>query len=100
MTRAIRNAVHRRLGSHRRSAFLQFWLAGNAGTRRRLTEIANWIDANLADDPDQKGQLRADLGARIVPVSLADPSAHVAVTFEVSQQDRIVRIIRLTLRSL
>jgi hypothetical protein len=80
------------------SSFIGYWVAGDSQTRRNLTEIANWVDANLSEDPDNKGQTRLDLGARIVAVPLTTSSARVSVAYEVWPEDRTVRVIRLTLR--
>jgi hypothetical protein len=33
--------------------FIGYWVAGDSQTRATLTEIANWVDANLAEDPDK-----------------------------------------------
>lgn len=32
--------------------FVNGWVAADARTRATLTEVANWIDANFAIDPD------------------------------------------------
>ena len=78
--------------------FIEFWVAGDSQTRLQLTEIANWVDANLSEDPDKKGRLRLDLGARIIAVPLSKSSARVSATYEVWPEDRLVRVVRLTLR--
>lgn len=79
--------------------FIDAWVAGDSQMRATLTELANWLDKDLSIDPDQKGQLREDLGARIIAVELSTSPANVSVTYEVNHADRIVRIIRLTFRS-
>lgn len=78
--------------------FIEFWLAGDSALRAKLTEIANWIDSNLAETPDRQGIYWPDEDARIAEVPLASSAARVSVTFEVVPQDRLVRIVRLTLR--
>jgi hypothetical protein len=80
------------------ASFFRYWLASDSKLRAILTEVANWVDTNLATDPGSKGQLRADLGARIIAVPLTTSSARVAVTFEVSPDDQIVREICFTFR--
>jgi hypothetical protein len=37
------------------SQFLRAWLRGDSHLRSILTDIANWIDRELAVDPEQKG---------------------------------------------
>jgi hypothetical protein len=78
--------------------FINYWVAGDSQARAILTEIANWVDANLAEDPGNQGQARPDLGARIVAVPLSGTPARASVTYEVWPEDRLVRVIRLTLR--
>jgi hypothetical protein len=80
--------------------FISYWMAGDSETRTHLTEIANWVDANLSEDPDQKGRPHLGLGARIIAVPLSKSPARVSVTYEVSPEDRLVRVIRLTLRGM
>jgi hypothetical protein len=44
--------------------FIEAWLAGDSRIRAILTEAANWVDANLGEDPDRKGQPVSDQSAR------------------------------------
>jgi hypothetical protein len=78
--------------------FVAAWVAGDAQIRDFLTEVANWVDTNLAVDPDQKGQSRDDVGARLLAVPVSTSLARVAVTFRVHPDDRQVRIVRLVIR--
>jgi hypothetical protein len=78
--------------------FIANWVAGDSQTRATLTEIATWVDANLAEDPDVKGQSRDDLAARIVPVPLSSSTVRVSVSYEVWPDDRQVHVIRLTMK--
>ena len=78
--------------------FISDWVAGDAGTRKILTDIANWVDTNLSEDPDQKGQPRPDLGARILVVPVSATSARVSVTYRVLPDDRQVRVVRMVIR--
>lgn len=55
--------------------FTDAWVRGDGAIRTTLTEIANWIDQNLSEDPDQKGQLREDLGVRVVALPLSSSIA-------------------------
>ena len=77
--------------------FINYWIKGNSQTRAVLTEIANWIDTALSQDPDLKGRLREDLGARVIAVKLTTTPAHISVTYEVIPEDRLVRVILLTI---
>jgi hypothetical protein len=78
--------------------FIDAWVAGDSEKRAMLTEVASWVDANLAENPDNKGQARPDLAARIVAVPIVSSSARVSVTFRVLADDRQVRVIRLVFR--
>jgi hypothetical protein len=80
------------------SPFINTWVAGDASTRAILTEIANWVDSNLAEDPDAKGQPRPDLDARILAVPVSSSRARISVTYQVLPDDRLVRIVRLVFR--
>ena len=60
--------------------FINYWVAGDSQMRALLTEIANWVDANLSDEPEDKGQARLDLGARIIAVPLSKSPALASVT--------------------
>jgi hypothetical protein len=80
------------------SPFIDTWVAGDSQTRALLTAIANWVDENLANDPDQKGQPRHDLAARIVAVPVPNSPARVSITYRVLPDDRQVRVIRLVVR--
>ena len=62
------------------SQFIQAWVLGDASTRKILTEVANWVDLNLAEDPESKGIARADLGMRILAVPLESSPARVSVS--------------------
>jgi hypothetical protein len=61
--------------------FINAWVAGDSQMRSTLTEIANWVDANLAADPDRKGQPSSDKSARVIVVPLANSSARVSVAY-------------------
>lgn len=78
--------------------FINYWIKGNSQTRAVLTEIANWVDTTLSQDPEQKGRPREDLGARLIAVELATTPAHISVTYEVYPNDRLVRVILLMIR--
>ncbi|RIK86976.1 MAG: hypothetical protein DCC67_02200 [Planctomycetota bacterium] len=67
--------------------------------RSTLTGVANWIDQQLAVDPDQKGLPADEPGARVLAVPVSMSKARVSVTFHVMPQDRQVRVVRLLFRS-
>ena len=81
------------------ASFIRNWVAASSQMRGTLTEVANWVDTNLSVDPESKGQLRPDLGARIVGVPLLSSRARVSVTYEVWAEDHLVHVIRITFRS-
>ena len=75
------------------SRFIDLWLASDSHTRTILTDIANWVDDNLAVHPDKQGQERSDLSLRIVSVPVS--SARVSVVYHVLHEDRQVRVVRI-----
>lgn len=79
------------------NAFFNSWLASDSATRVVLTDVANWIDTNLANDAELKGRYRTDISARVIDVPLHH-SAKIAVTFQVQADDMQVRVTRLTFR--
>ena len=81
------------------SPFMHAWFASNSATRAILREIADWVDTNLARDPELLGSDQPDERTRVVAVPLTGSTAEVSVTFEVREQDRIVRVVRLTYRT-
>ena len=40
-------------------SFNNAWIASDSRMRRTLTAIANWLDAELAENPEKKGQSRS-----------------------------------------
>jgi hypothetical protein len=80
------------------NTYLRAWLASRSQTRRVLTQVADWIDRELAQDPELKGQLLPDLSGRLIDVPLSKVDARMQATYVVSSADRIVRVIRLTFR--
>ncbi len=79
--------------------FTSLWVASDSVTRELLSEIANWVDFNLKENPEVQGQLRDDLAARILAVPISNPLVRVFLTYKVSTPDRLVQIVRLTIRS-
>lgn len=79
-------------------SFMNAWIAGNSQTRAVLSEVANWLDANLAEDPDRKGEPRHEHSARQIEIPIPNSSAHVSATFPVLADDRQVRVICLAFR--
>ena len=76
--------------------FIAAWTAGDSQMRATLTEIANWVDENLAEFPEQKGRDRPDLAARILAVPVSNSTARVAVTYQILPDDRKVQVVSLT----
>lgn len=46
--------------------FMHAWLAAHSELRASLTEIANWVDRELATDPDIKGQPHPKSSDRVI----------------------------------
>jgi len=78
--------------------FTSAWVAGDSQMRATLTAIANWVDANLAVDPDQKGQLRPDHVTRVIAVPAPNSQARVSAAYQVFADDRQVRVICVVFR--
>jgi hypothetical protein len=78
-------------------AFVEAWIEGDSQLRAALSEVANWADRNLKDSPELMGELDPDQ-ARFVAVPLSASHTRASVAYKVSSEDRIVRIIRLTIR--
>jgi hypothetical protein len=76
--------------------YITVWLAGDSETRRALTDIANWVDRGLAEDPDVQGQALPELTGRTIEIPIAESDANVRATYTVSRDDRVVRVIRLS----
>jgi hypothetical protein len=74
------------------------WLAADSEVRKVLTEAANWIEMSLAQDAETIGQPAGEFAVRVVAVPTTSTSAVVSATFQVSADDRQVRLLRLTFR--
>jgi hypothetical protein len=81
-------------------AFIDASVAGDSRTPAILTEAANWVDANLAEDPDRKGRPVLEHSARVIAVSVSDAAARVSATYQYFPAERQVRVICLILRGL
>jgi hypothetical protein len=81
-------------------SFIDAWVAGGTRVRAVLTEAANWVDTNLAEDPDRKGQPIFDQAARVVAVPVSDASARVSVTYHFFPAERQVRVVNLIVRGI
>lgn len=79
--------------------FISYWTAGDSRMRASLTEIANWVDANLAEDPDTKGQPDPEPSIRVIAVPVLSSEARVSVAYQIFKDDLQVRIICLIIRS-
>lgn len=80
------------------SKFINAWAAGDATTRAFLTEVANWVDSNLAAEPELRGTAWTEPNTYIAVVPTQFPTARVSVTYQISAEDRLVRIVRLLIR--
>ena len=80
--------------------FINAWVEGDSNKREILTEVANWVDANLAEEPNTKGQALPDQSARVVAVPVSSSTVRVSATFQIFPDDRRVRIVCLILRGL
>jgi hypothetical protein len=67
--------------------------------RSTLTAIADWVDKDLSEDADIKGQSVQELLVRVIAVPLSITPARVEATFQVIPEDRLVRVTRLVFRS-
>ena len=79
-------------------AFTNAWTASDSRMRTTLTAISNWLDAQLAENPDKKGRSRSADAARIIEVPLSVSSVRVEATYHVFPDDRLVRLDRLVFR--
>ena len=77
---------------------MRAWLRGDSHLRSILTEIANWIDRELAVDPEQKGLAVDEPDARVLAIPVSTSKARVSVTFQLLPEDRQVRVVRLLFR--
>jgi hypothetical protein len=75
------------------------WLASDSEVRKVLTEAANWIDKNLAQDAETQDRLLGEHSIRVVAVPTSSTLAVISATFQVNEDDRQVRVVRLTFRS-
>jgi hypothetical protein len=80
------------------TALASAWIAGDPTMRSTLTAIANWVDAYLSQDVDDKGESLPEFSARVVTVPLSIAPARVEATFQVFPDDRLVRVTRLVFR--
>jgi hypothetical protein len=48
--------------------FINAWIAADSALRHQLTEIGNWVDRELAVDPDTKGEYQSDFEVRTLAV--------------------------------
>ena len=87
-------------GSHVRYTTLQNWSKNvyNLVTKRAYAfdnSIVEWIDANMGIDPHNKGQVATE-SVRILAVPVS--SSRISIAFQILQEDRQVRILRLVFR--
>ena len=65
------------------SQFIEAWAGSDSATRQALTEVANWVDANLTVDPHLKGIAKADLSVHFTAVPLQSSPARVSVAYQI-----------------
>ena len=58
--------------------FIDAWIASDSQIRAILTEAANWVDVNLAEDPDRKRQPLSDESARSCRGAASQHHQHVS----------------------
>jgi hypothetical protein len=80
-------------------AIANAWLAGDSRMRRVLTAISNWLDAQLAETPAEKGQPHSGDVGRVIEVPLSISSVRVEAVYHVFPDDRLVRLVRLVFHS-
>jgi hypothetical protein len=78
--------------------YTDMWTRSDPHTREILTQIANWVDHNLAVDPEIKGQERPEVDGRVLAVPSSD--ARVAVIYRVMPADRQVFVKQFIFRRL
>jgi hypothetical protein len=79
--------------------FINAWIAAESDLRRQLTEIGNWIDGELAVDPETKGEYQSDFEVRTLAVPVQS-AARVSVAYRVFADDRVVRVVQLTFKAM
>jgi hypothetical protein len=78
--------------------FTYSWIAGDARLRAILTNIANWVDTNLAEDAHVKGQALPEQSARVIEIPVPGTDAQISAIFRASPDDRMVRVTRFIFR--
>jgi hypothetical protein len=76
--------------------YTETWLRSGSQMREVLTRIANWVDTELAVDPETKGEERAEIAGRVLAVPIRE--ARVAVVYQVIPEDRQVLVTRFIFR--
>jgi hypothetical protein len=75
--------------------FIDHWLIADRKHRQFLTDMANAIGRELAFAPETCGsQLPSEPALRVWSVPQISPAA--SVVFEVLEEDRVVRVLRIT----
>ncbi|MCC7473887.1 MAG: hypothetical protein IT425_00705 [Pirellulales bacterium] len=79
-------------------SFIENWMTAAPEVRKHLTEMADWVDENLAVAPNKLGHLRLDQVSRIAVVPISSEVAWASVTYRVSEEDCVVRVVCLLYR--
>jgi hypothetical protein len=75
--------------------FIEQWIRADSSGRKRLREIANAIDQNLAIAPDTQGSsIPSDPALKVCDLAAFGP--HATAVFEILPDDRIVRVLRIS----
>ena len=76
--------------------FIDDWINGDSGRRQLLNDVANTIDRELAIAPENHGEpLPSEPALRVWTIT--DFVAKVSVAFEVRPDNRIVRVLRISI---
>jgi hypothetical protein len=78
------------------SNYIDMWTRSDSETRAILTRVANWVDNELTVDPDIKGEIRPEVGGRVLTVP--ESEAKVSVVYQVAPPDRKVYVTHLVFR--
>jgi hypothetical protein len=78
------------------SNYTDMWTRSGSETRAILTSVANWVDDELAVDPDTKGEIRLEIEGCVLAVPIS--GARVSVVYKVVPADRIVYVTHLKFR--
>ncbi|HZL88489.1 MAG TPA: hypothetical protein VFB96_08975 [Pirellulaceae bacterium] len=76
--------------------FVNAWVKADSPTRTILTDLANAVDAALAQSPESIGRFVPEEGGRVVTVVIG--VAAVSVFYQTVTKDRSVLVLRMVFR--